>query len=382
VAGLAMLVGTTVACRRPPPPPTTTTTATTAAPTTSTSTTVPRPAVQSRKISYGPFTVPNANAPGVTGDFGRFLPALGITVENGMIWNLPVKNIQKPCEDCFITGIQAGLEYTDGSNAAISNGMWLHHMVLFDSNANGSHQDATCMGTGGSAPFSLPHFAVGGTPNNTERIFASGNERATLDLTRAGSYGYKVNAGDQFHMLVDLMNMTATDRSVYLTLDYRYVSGAAAAGFKPTKPVWLDIAQCGTSEKPAQTGQYVLSSVPWKSNVTGTLLGGVGHLHDGGTHLAFDNGGQTFCDSVASYGTTPDYVDPPTGMDHGGGGMDHGSGGGTHISEMTYCAPGAALKAGDVVTIKGYYDDAQHAQMTHGGKLHPVMAIGMLYYSQ
>ena len=122
--------------------------------------------------------------------------------------------------------------------------------------------------------------------------------------------------------------------------------------------------------------------MPWKSNVTGTLLGGVGHLHDGGTHLAFDNGGQTFCDSVASYGTTPDYVDPPTGMDHGGGGMDHGSGGGTHISEMTYCAPGAALKAGDVVTIKGYYDDAQHAQMTHGGKLHPVMAIGMLYYSQ
>jgi len=109
----------------------------------------------------------------------------------------------------------------------------------------------------------------------------------------------------------------------------------------------------------------------------------MGHLHDGGTHLTYDNGGQQFCDTRASYGTTPDYVDPPggmAGMDHGDG-MDHG-GGATHISEMTKCPTGSSLRSGDVLRLTGYYDDAVHNEMSHNGRLHPVMALGLLYYAQ
>src|SRR5690606_38815414 len=126
---------------------------------------------------------------------------------------------------------------------------------------------------------------------------------------QAGLYGYKVNEGDKFSMLVELMNMNTTDKTVYLTLDYKFVPGDAP-GFKPARPVWLDVAQCGTSEVAAKTGKYTINSQPWTSTINGKLLGGGGHLHDGGTNLTITNNGQQFCNSVAAYGTKPEFVEP------------------------------------------------------------------------
>jgi len=297
---------------------------------------------------------------------------VGATIEDGMI-SQPVKDVEKPCTNCLLTRMQAGLEYTDGRQATISNGMWLHHMVAM---ATGTGKaDATCA----NAAMSLPHMSfLDGTitAKNTERFFASGNERTPIDLTQTGSYGYRVNAGDRFHLLVELMNMTAVDTPVYLTVDYSYVDGNAA-GFHTVRPVWLDARNCGTSEAPAQTGQYTLKSTPWISTVSGTLVASMGHLHDGGDRLTFQKGGSAFCTSVASYGTSPDYVDNPGDMP----GMEHGGGGATHISEMTHCTNGSSLRAGDSLAITGYYDTAKYPEMTHAGKLHAIMALGLLYYA-
>jgi hypothetical protein len=367
-AVLALLVTSAVACSRPRPPTSTTTTTKTTTPTNPGT-----PQVTTKKIRYGPFTVPNVNSPGKS-PFAAFMPMLGATLENGMIWNQPATNVTKPCEDCFITSIQAGLEYSDGANANINNGMWLHHMVAMASGTGKS--DATCQ----SAAFSLPHFAVGGTGANTERFFASGNERTTLDILATGKYGYKVNSGDKFSLLVDLMNLNTTDKTVYLTLNYKYVAGSEP-GFKPVKPLWLDAAQCGTSEVAAKTGAYTLATTPWTANFSGKLLAGAGHLHDGGVNAVMENNGRQFCDSVASYGTKPEFIDPEGGgMDHGGGGMEHGHGG-AHISEMTMCPPGSTIAAGDKIVLKGNYDDSKYPQMVHDGKLHSVMAIAILYYT-
>jgi hypothetical protein len=359
IAALAMLVAASAACTKPPGG--------------GPSTTVPgNPEIQGKKIKYGPFTVPNINAPGKS-PFAAFMPFLGATLENGMIWNQPVQNVAMPCTNCYVTSIQAGLEYADGSNANINTGMWLHHMVLMAKGQGKS--DATCS----SSAFSLPHFAVGGTGANTERIFASGNERTTIDMAPKDGrkFGYKVNNGDSFHLLVDLMNLNTTDKSVYLTLDYKYANGSAP-GYTNVKPVWLDIAQCGTSEVPAKTGAYTLPYT-WTSNFAGTLVGGGGHLHDGGTNSQFLNNGAEFCNSVAAYGTKPEYVDPGGGMDHGDGG--HGHAGGMHISEMSLCPQGSTIKPGDKITLNGVYDANKYPQMVHDGKLHSVMSIGILYYA-
>jgi hypothetical protein len=48
----------------------------------------------------------------------------------GMIWNQPTPTISKPCSDCMILGMNAGLEYTDGSDANTDTGLWLHHVCF------------------------------------------------------------------------------------------------------------------------------------------------------------------------------------------------------------------------------------------------------------
>jgi hypothetical protein len=76
------------------------------------------PGQKTVKIRYGPYKVPNM---GVT---TRTLTGN----EEGMLWNYPDTNIQKPCNDCMITGILADYEYLNGTSANIDSGQWLHHV--------------------------------------------------------------------------------------------------------------------------------------------------------------------------------------------------------------------------------------------------------------
>jgi hypothetical protein len=328
------------------------------------------------KIRYGPFTVPGANSP-ATGPFAAIAPMLGAAAENGMVWNLPVKDVQQPCKDCFITKIGAGLEYQDGKDANIDTGLWLHHMVALSQGTGRS--DPTC----GAAGFSLPHVAVGASPANAERFFASGNERTELSPDPAAHVGYKVNSGDRWHLIMELMNQNIQAKQVWFTMTYDYVPGTTP-GMRGVKPIWLDAAQCGTSEVKAKAGAYKVQSVPWKSTVAGPIVGAGGHVHDGGTHVTIEKNGKSFCDGETKYGTKPAYVSGGGGMD----GMDHGDGGGhgggQHVSEQEICLanPVTTLAMGDTLTVTGWYDDAQHPQMVHEGKLHSVMAIAVLYVAQ
>jgi hypothetical protein len=45
-----------------------------------------------------------------------------------MVWNQPSPTIAKPCSDCMIVGMNAGLEYSDGSEANTDTKLWLHHV--------------------------------------------------------------------------------------------------------------------------------------------------------------------------------------------------------------------------------------------------------------
>jgi hypothetical protein len=56
---------------------------------------------------------------------------------------------------------------------------------------------------------SLPHSSIGATPRDSERIFASGNERSTASLPEWGvkDAGYKLKKEDSFAASVELMNM-------------------------------------------------------------------------------------------------------------------------------------------------------------------------------
>jgi hypothetical protein len=230
----------------------------------------PIPGVKRIKIRSGPYTVPN---------MGKRSLASG---EHGALWNMPVFNIEKPCEEsCTILTQFAGLEYSNGTNANVDTGMWLHHMVHITSGP--TRWDPVCYGRP-----SLPHAAVLHTAGNSERYFSSGNERSVLDFNPGGkdlSYGtgYHLTSADEFYYLVDLMNMNMDDRDVYVTMTYEYLPGDLPPKWEQTKTIWLDASSCFLSEvKPrSETEAYQLGSEPWVPNLEGRVLGMLGHLHDG-----------------------------------------------------------------------------------------------------
>jgi hypothetical protein len=140
--------------------------------------------------------------------------------------------------------------------------------VLLSSN---SRSDLTCVNRN-----SLPHWVVGFSPTSSERFWASGNERTPIrfadwNITDAG---YRMAKGDILSMIVDLMNMDKQDQTIYVAITYDYFDGKPA-GMSEVKPIWLDVDQCGFSEARAksQSGSYSVSSVPWKTNIDGEILG-------------------------------------------------------------------------------------------------------------
>ena len=48
--------------------------------------------------------------------------------QGGGLFNFPDRDVEKPCEECSIIGFSSGLEFTDGTEAPVSKGMWLHHV--------------------------------------------------------------------------------------------------------------------------------------------------------------------------------------------------------------------------------------------------------------
>jgi hypothetical protein len=106
-------------------------------------------------------------------------------------------------------------------------------------------KDATC----GDRDISLPSVLVGATSQNSERLLASGNERTPIlwpaEDIRAG---YKLRAADQLSLVIDLMNDNMEDKTVYVTVTYDVVDGIKPE-WDEVRVVWLDVNQCGTSER-------------------------------------------------------------------------------------------------------------------------------------
>jgi hypothetical protein len=66
-------------------------------------------------MRYGPYSVPGMMEKSIMG-------------ESGSLWNCADDKIPKPCEECVLFRLQAGLEYPNGTSANIDSGMWLHHV--------------------------------------------------------------------------------------------------------------------------------------------------------------------------------------------------------------------------------------------------------------
>jgi hypothetical protein len=83
-----------------------------------------------------------------------------------------------------------------------------------------------------------------------------------------------------------MMNMNPSYKQVWLTMYYDYVD-EIPRDFEEVKPVWLDAAQCGTSERSGGSAgsSFSIGSLPWIANFEGDILGVGGHLRELSTSL-------------------------------------------------------------------------------------------------
>jgi stress up-regulated protein Nod 19 len=268
--------------------------------------------------------------------------------------------------------MEAGLEYADGTNANINEGMWLHHLVLF--NMGPGREDATCKQTN----VSLPHVTVGSTSRDAERFFAAGNERTVANFTGWGveDAGYKIRSTDKFAALIELMNETTEDKVVYLTITYDVVDGHP---FKDDiKTVWFDVRNCGPSdiEPPEGKNQFSLS-YNWTANMDGEVIGSIGHLHDGGLDTTLSIDGVKTCKNVAEYGTKTEYIQKSAKGHHSAGSL-------AHISNLQACygnqIPHKDMKKGQNWVLTANYDFDQRTGMKReDGAWDEVMGIAIMY---
>ena len=240
--------------------------------------------------------------------------------------------VQKPCTNCYITGMTADLVYPDGTRAGYSTGSQLHHMVLFNQDAG--RTDATC-----NVGFPFPLGALFG-----QRFFASGDERTPI-LAPQG-YGYYVGAGANWNLIWDLAGMSREPKTVFYQVTFNWVP--APADLTNLEPIWLDVAQCGFSTFTAPVGPST-KSWTWNVNRPGDIVGIGGHGHDGTINIEIKNDttGQVICDSRAGYGGDPLYTDP-----------EHHA---EHISSMSTCygKPVAKVANGQQVTMRANYNMAK-----------------------
>jgi hypothetical protein len=206
------------------------------------------PGSKRTKIRYGKYSLPKVSASTISSI---------LTGEQGTI-NTVTMGMKKPCTECSLVTMQAGLEYANGSLAEPTNGGWLHHIVMVASGA--SRKDTAC---------SLP----------IERFFSSGNEKTPTAfgdvIEKKVKSAFPIRPTDGFHAELELMNMIDQPLDVWITIDYEYMPGPPKPDWKIAKALWLDVTNCGISSVrvPAGKQQFKYASRPWTSTYEGEMLG-------------------------------------------------------------------------------------------------------------
>jgi hypothetical protein len=239
--------------------------------------------VHTTTVRWGPFNVPaNGSTENLIAKPG------GCSWLVGFFTGCVNMNIEKPCEDCYITKIIPNLVLAGTDTPVNFNTMgMLHHVV----NVNWSRPDVTCRPSWFGDTINL----LGAVEGGNERFFAAGNERTVMEVPEG--YGYYVGAGDEWGLIIDVMNMMDMDRAYEFEYTFEWVSAADAV-----TPVWLDIDQCEDSEVDTPAG-YSDIHYTWRSTLNGTIVAIGGHVHDQGIGMTVRNAtsGQMICDSRAGY---------------------------------------------------------------------------------
>jgi hypothetical protein len=342
---------------------------------------VPGTSIKSEKvrIRYGPFSV--------VGDEvlePKALLQIG-TRSKGKHTSLTAF-VKKPCTNCTIIAMQAGMETADGKDANVDRGYMLHHSMLL--NEGPGRSDVTCNFTLADLFHALRPLKM--KPLNVERLFPSGNERTPLDFTTAQKVkaGYFLKMTDSFHIVTEIMNMTPDPVELYTSYTYEYIPGPLPVGWHSARPLTVDVGNCSKSAVPSKPeASYDLVGQPWTSNIDGYILGAGGHVHDGGTDITLFQNNKTICRSTFDYGTNPSYVQGMVAMNDTSinargstPGANAGMVGMTYISKTSLCTDIGYFKKGDRMQVIANYNTTAHMPMkADDGEVDEVMGLMIVY---
>jgi hypothetical protein len=300
-----------------------------------------------KKIRYGPYKLPSTKKVNLQSVLLK---------DSGMMDSVLLAAM--PCTDCTILFGDGGMEYANGTVANIGNGVMQHHTAILNTG-----KDVWWSACG------LPMTLRGIDP-----FFGLGNEKTPAAYQIPGSSiksGYYLAPDNKFILVNELMNMDEEEKEVYVTVNWEYVPGKPE-GFKQAQDIWLDLGYCNPAgEDPPNDRAFNKSSIKWTSPYEGTILGIIGHMHDGGTNLRYYINDKLVCDSKAQYGQNSNFIERSNGR--------QGMNGMPHISSMSGCVLPGFLRKGDVIHVTAEYDFAKYKGMNDNtGRVGEIMGVGAM----
>jgi hypothetical protein len=198
-------------------------------------------------------------------------------------------------EDITILSTTTTLQYLNGTEAVVSNGVYNHHVGIADVNR---------------PPVLIIKCPDGKAEPSVEvSMFAGvGEDRGryvyrTKDDTIKG--GFYLGKNPKVLALMEVINYSNVDKQVYAVVDMEYSKGAVPGGME-VSPEILSVTQCsGTDQMLRPSHGEKIFSVKSKDmtvNLDGYAFLGRGHLHDGGANQTLLVNDKLVCDSLAVYG--------------------------------------------------------------------------------
>jgi hypothetical protein len=185
-----------------------------------------------------------------------------------------------------------------------------------------------------------------------------------------------------FNFLIEFMSAIKQDVNVSVAITFEYLekSQPEAEEYRDAYLIWNSV---GTPQY--QKGAYNRASSAWIVPKSGVLLHGMGHMHDGGTHVDLYINNKLACSSRMYYNARPGYgstLEPRHGHSSQNKNSlapsdapSHVAFGGKHISDPGHCTSFGRVEKGDRMHVVAYYNTTEYNVMNHEGKVEEQMGI-------
>jgi len=332
----------------------------------------------------GPYTIRAAGGKGI-GDSTLGGQSFFGTITKGLCNNMNGKK-----QDCTMLAGRVGVMWSDGRQADPSNGIYIHHILSSDVTKKEKPWFSNC-NTPTRASMNV-NGLTGGTGFLSTGEDSAAEQAMFTDTAGALNTGYHIKSTDRFNFWAQLVNYNKAPAKVYVTYDIEWVPGIVG---QEAKTIVVS-ATCGAGLiRMSQAGSANTTSGKFYIMEDGRILGGRGHIHDGGVAMHMLINGKYTCSSNAMYGLRSEEASMG-GMGGKGGKASHshaatapgakGKGGAEPklltVANMTDCVGPFKVKKGEFVQLRAEYDLKKHPlrTSTSGAKAADVMGMmGILF---